>query len=88
MHTRAAGDVLPWEARFDTQGELSLRNALDLLRLATLWSIAVTACASGQRAQDRIVETFPESCHVQCHRDHPDSLYDENKCLEACGISD
>ncbi len=65
-----------------------MRDALDLLLRPALWAIALAACASGQRAQDRIGETFPESCQVQCHREHPDSLYDENKCLEECGVGD
>jgi hypothetical protein len=44
----------------------------------------LVACAAAQRLDDRVTEELKDTCQGQCHREHRDSLYDENRCLDRC----
>lgn len=51
------------------------------MRWIAVLLLAITGCASTQKG---IEEMAKGSCQAECKEQHPDSLYDENRCLEQC----
>jgi hypothetical protein len=52
--------------------------------LALALSTQLVACAAAHRLDNRVTKALAGTCQGQCHREHRDSLYDENRCLDDC----
>jgi hypothetical protein len=58
-----------------------LFSAMRVLLLVVLTMVALACSASGRSA---LRSATAGSCQRLCEDEHPDSLYDRNRCLEDC----